>query len=286
MSFVPWYAKMVLKICLARLPLCYGVWKKVGIFRHGRMEDPKYALRIFAEHIRAFTGDPSTSVVLELGPGDSLSTALIAASYGFAGSILVDSNDFASHELSSYKKLITYLDQHTGSKTISDEYGTTDDLLKGVNAHYLKEGLCSLQQIPSKSVDFIFSNSVLQHIKKSEFIEEIRELRRILKDGAISSHRVDLKDMLGGSLNQLRFSSDTWETRLFTTSGFYTNRLRCFEILEIFEREGFEVLSLVSRKWETPPIPRQQLAAEFRTISDEELCIQGFDLVLRNTFCG
>jgi SAM-dependent methyltransferase len=286
MPSLPWFAKMVLKIVLSRLPICYGIWKKIGIFRHGRMDDPDYALRIFNDHLKAFTGGRAAAIVLELGPGDSLATALVAYSRGFAGSILVDAGDFATHDFSSYQRIIDYLTLHTGDRKIPDVSESTDELLKAVKAQYFTAGLRSLQQIPADSVDFIFSNSALQHIKREEFVQEVRELHRILKGGGICSHRVDLKDMLGGSLNHLRFTTSIWESSLWASSGFYTNRLRCFEMSRIFENGGFEIVSLTERKWDTLPISRQRLAPEFSVMSDDELCIQGFDVVLKKSCHG
>jgi hypothetical protein len=47
---VPWQLKIAAKIVLARLPLPYHLWKKIGLFKQGGMERPEYALRIFRQH--------------------------------------------------------------------------------------------------------------------------------------------------------------------------------------------------------------------------------------------
>ena len=52
----------------------------------------------------------------------------------------------------------------------------------------------------------IWSQAVLEHLKKSEFLEIMIELRRIIKDDGICSHKIDLKDHLYTSLNKIRFS--------------------------------------------------------------------------------
>jgi len=81
-----------------------------------------------------------------------------------------------------------------------------------------------LAQIPTEGIDFCFSNAVLEHVDKSDFSRMVKELFRVLKPGGASSHRVDLKDYLGGGLNHLRFSENRWEGKLFKSSGFYTMR--------------------------------------------------------------
>lgn len=68
------------------------------------------------------------------------------------------------------------------------------------------------------------------------------ELGRVLKPDGICVHRVDLNDHLGGCLNNLRFTDAIWESVLFRESGFYANR----------------------------------------RLTDEDLLVSGFDLVLRH----
>ena len=53
MQSVPWQLKIAAKIVLARLPLSYHSWKKIGLFKQGGMERPEYALRIFRRHFDA-----------------------------------------------------------------------------------------------------------------------------------------------------------------------------------------------------------------------------------------
>lgn len=79
------------------------------------------------------------------------------------------------------------------------------DVLAATNSQYFTDGLSSLRSIPTHSIDFIFSQAVLEHLRKHEFLDMMKELRRILKPTGICSHQVDLKDHLGGALNNLTF---------------------------------------------------------------------------------
>ena len=63
---------------------------------------------------------------------------------------------------------------------------------------------------------------------------ELLELRRIQRSEGVGSHCVSISDILGGKLNDLRFSRRIWESSLMANSGFYTNRLRYRELLRLF----------------------------------------------------
>src|SRR5438128_1351154 len=82
---VPWWAKIVLKIMLARLPLPYAWWRRIGVFRHGCLAvDVERRGADFLEHVaryRAVSEAPLRRAV-EIGPGDSIASALWAAAHG------------------------------------------------------------------------------------------------------------------------------------------------------------------------------------------------------------
>ena len=103
-----------------------------------------------------------------------------------------------------------------------------------------------------------------------------------MKPDGIGVHRVDLKDHLGGSLNNLRFSDATWESWLFQNSGFYTNRIRFSEMVELCRRAGFLCETTRVSRWEHLPIERSALAEPFRHLSESELLVNGFDIVIRS----
>jgi SAM-dependent methyltransferase len=155
------------------------------------------------------------------------------------------------------------------------------DVLRQCHADYLTTGVKALQGLDAQSLDYCFSNAVLEHIPRAEFTELARQLRRVLKPGGVCVHRVDLKDHLGGGLNNLRFSEERWEGSLFRGAGFYTNRLRFPEILRIFAQAGFHCSTPRVLRWDRLPIPRDRLDPAFQGFSDEDLRVSGFDVVLR-----
>ena len=83
---------------------------------------------------------------------------------------------------------------------------TLQNILSKTNSLYLTNGLGDLKKIKSGSIDFIFSQAVLEHIRLNEFNETIKQLYRVLKIDGTSSHQIDLRDHLSENLNNLRFS--------------------------------------------------------------------------------
>ncbi|MFQ5444218.1 MAG: methyltransferase domain-containing protein, partial [Nitrospinales bacterium] len=156
-----------------------------------------------------------------------------------------------------------------------------DELLSSIDAQYHIHGLSSLQSLPKGSVNFLWSQAVLEHIRKNEFLETMRETRRILDPNGVCSHRIDLKDHLSCSKNNLRFKESIWESDFMANSGFYTNRIGYSEMIDYFRQAGFEVEVLnVERRWKTPPINPKKLDKKFASLPENELNISGFDVLL------
>jgi hypothetical protein len=118
-------------------------------------------------------------------------------------------------------------------------------------------------------------------VRREEFDETLRELCRVLRPGGVASHEVDLRDHLGGALNNLRFTERRWESRAFFRSGFYTNRIRFREMLRRFDRAGFAVALSEVWRWNGVPTPREGMAPEFRSLPADDLCVKGFTAILR-----
>jgi SAM-dependent methyltransferase len=290
---VPWWFRIGAKIILSRLPVSYALWKRLHLFEHGDMNNPERAIENFFTHALAagvlnaespksgFIRSDDNYNVLELGPGDSLFTAIIAKALGASHTWLVDAGAFATGNISAYSRLIDYMQKRGYEIPFVDEIIKQHDVLRSYSATYLTNGVESLAQIPSQSVDFCFSNAVLEHIPKYEFKKLANEMFRILRPNGVSFHRVDLKDHIGGKLNNLRFSEVTWEGRLFKNSGFYTNRIGFGEIKMIFEQAGF--LHRIPRitRWTELPTRRDKLNVAFQKIPDDDLLVSGFDIVLQ-----
>jgi hypothetical protein len=112
------------------------------------------------------------------------------------------------------------------------------------------------------------------------FFPTLQELRRIQRRDGLGAHRISIADILGGKLNDLRFSDRVWESSFMSRSGFYTNRMRFGQLTEMFKAAGF-----------TPEIRRvhalaeladaqKKMTAQFAGLPEEDRCISGLDLYL------
>jgi SAM-dependent methyltransferase len=185
----PWFLKIPTKIILSRLPVSPDMWRHLGIFRHGTMDDPMSALQIYARHFRWFNPKRSREgyTVLEIGPGDSIASGLLTALHGGACTYLVDQTDDAQHDMALYRNMLAaFRDKgfDTGRLDASRDF---DDLCRRSGTVYLTNGLASLRSLPAGSIDFIFSNAVLEHVPRRDFEPLVAETRRLLGTGGVCS---------------------------------------------------------------------------------------------------
>ena len=266
-------------MALARVPLSHGSWVKLGVFRHGAMEEFEYARTVFNRHVSlAGLGDNDQATgkkVLEIGPGESLYTAVLAKAIGFSGSTLVDVARFALPDVDDYKAFARWLEPQKSKPIDLASCATMAEILARLDSKYLTEGLVSLQSVPDQSIDLVFSHAVLEHVRKDEFEPMMIEVRRILRPDGVSTHQIDFRDHLQESLNSLRFSDKFWESKFVSSSGFYTNRFRYHEVLEIFSNVGFQVEVVSTTTWEHMPLARGALSARFRDMPDEAMRVSG-----------
>jgi len=278
-----WALKIIAKLIIARLPMPYSFWRSLSVFRHGSMDSTEYSVKIFNLHLkRAFPdGLPSDAVILELGPGDSLASALLGYASGASKTYLVDVDSFARKDVAFYRALAADLCNRGLQCPDLSGVMSFDDILESSNARYLTDGLSSLRTIPSDSVDFIWSHSVLEHVRKDELVSVLGELQRILKPGGLSSHNVDYQDHLAYSLNNLRFPEQLWESGFFAKSGFYTNRIPAIWLHRMLQEAGFKILCEEFGKWPELPIPRHALHRDFKKFTDDELCNRTSHILLQ-----
>ncbi len=240
------------------------------------MTDPEYAVKVFFLHLESvFVNEiPKNAVFLEMGPGDSIASALLAASVGARKIYLVDAGDFATRDMRFYIRLGEVSRGLGLSLPENMESMVFEEMLEVCQAEYLTEGLSSWRNIPDNIVDFAWSHSTLEHIRKREFRNTMAELYRVMAPGGVVSHNIDLQDHLCGRLNNLRFSERTWESDWMASSGFYTNRLRYSEIMDVFSAVGFTVENQQTGRWEILPTPRHKLSKPFRDMPESDLLIR------------
>jgi len=275
-----WVIKIFIKIIFSRLPIKNKIWRKLGIFRNGGMNNKEYSKRIFFGHLEDLRKirDIKKPVIMEIGPGDGIATAIYSKIYDSPKVFLIDVEDFADKNILIYKDIIQSLDLQLFKEKKFSEFDSIEDILKVFNAYYLIDGLKSLENIESNSVDYLFSHSVMEHIRYADLDDYIREMYRVLKPNGLISHNINYKDHLDESLNSLRFSFKIWESNLFCKSGFYTNRVPAVEMHKKFKRLGFKMTWEKFGKWSSLPIKRKYIHKDFCSYNNEDLmnCTSAF----------
>jgi hypothetical protein len=228
-----WRIRFIIKFFLSLIPLSYKTWNRIGIFKNGKMKDMLYSRKIFDKHIANFTSN-DFSMLLELGPGDSASTAIYANQSGFKEVNLVENGDTIEKKIFIYNEII-------------DSFSSFEQLLNTTNCNIKTNGLKDMKVMPSLSASFVFSNSVLQHVFINEIEEYFFQLYRISKYNTQQSHTIDFKDMFSGEFNHLKIPTLLWESKAMKNSGFYTNRIRFIDFIALFNAVGFNVKKVVIR---------------------------------------
>ena len=280
---LPWWLKIFVKIILSRFPIKYSTWRSFSLFSHSapNANESATALKVIERYLsiaRQYMSIEKGYNCLELGPGDSIITSLAAKKKGAEQYWLVDTNKFACTDL---KHLV---DTSLDMGSIHDNYNnfySTEDFLKYNKIEYRTEGLQSYTEIPSSSVDLVWSKSVLEHIHIEKFESTLKELHRILKHKSVAVHSIDFRDHLSSSINNLRFNKTIWESYLFRNSGFYTNRLRPSQIIALFSKNRFEVSIFRQDYNNQVSLPRNKLSKDYRDLSDNDLRTTGMILVAK-----
>jgi len=280
---IPWFVKIPAKIVLARLPIPPRTWQRLNVFRAGGMDNPSYGFEIFQKHFAALGRDTLHGcTVLELGPGNSVLTALYARSLGAQRTWLVDSESLASQDITILAQAERDLSERRLSVPGVGTSTSISEALDKLNATYLTDGLKSLQSVPGAEVDFMFSNAVLEHISLAEFAKLAKEMRRVLKPNGAASHVIDFRDHLQNGLNNLRFSEKLWESRFMARSGFYTNRLTWPAMRNIFQDAGFLVGLLSHQLWPNGiPTAQDKMATPFRNMPPSDFGVMTAHVLLR-----
>jgi SAM-dependent methyltransferase len=281
---IPWFLKIPAKIALSRLPISDKQWQKLNIFRAGTMDSPEFAFSIFKKH---YEGSGLTTLkdcaVLELGPGNGLLTALYARSFGATRTWLIDAGTLASIDVRLFVEAERVLSTFNLPVPHIGRAPSLEIALGQLNTTYLTEGLASLQTVRDETIDFMFSNAVLEHVRLSEFAKTVREMQRVLKPNGVASHQIDFRDHLQNGLNNLRFRERIWESEFMASSGFYTNRLNWPTMEKLFRDAGFSVELRSFDIWPKGlPTRQRSMALPFKNMLADELMVMEAHAVLRH----
>jgi hypothetical protein len=235
-----WPLILFLKIVITRLNWLEYISRNLGLFSPGpgRLGNPERPIKTFLDHYSKAEKYFSSIIqnVIEIGPGETDLSMIAAAKKNINNFVLIDVQPCRrSIKNLNYDKYANFINK--------EDY--LNALIKSDNGsfQYLDSGISALENIQDNSVDFIYSHSVLQHIKLDQIETTISHISRVSREGAIHSHYIDLKDCFSNSFNNLRFSNKLWESELVKSSGFYTNRIRLKEWMYYFDKYNLEIIN-------------------------------------------
>lgn len=163
-----------------------------------------------------------------------------------------------------------------------------EEILNAGHIHYHAPGDATRTGLAEASVDLVYSYGVLEHVPAEIAHRFNQESRRILRPGGLVFHGIGLHDHYTGvdrnitAVNFLKYSDRFWSTLVLNDIS-YHNRLRERDFVDIFRRDGFELLH---RESSVDPASLHALESmrvdeRFRGYTKEELAVIRTVLILK-----
>jgi hypothetical protein len=231
----------------------------------------------------------TAAVCLELGAGWEPLIPILFSLCGARKVILTDLNRLCSPQTlaSAIRALRRNRDAIvTGlglaGELVDRQLGSAPPEMDGVFRFFRLEYLapCDSASVPvaDRSVDIVYSRSVLEHVPQPVIEQIFLESRRVLSESGIACHFIDPSDHLehrDKSISRIHFLrfSDAMFRLMCLNALHYHNRLRHSEYARMLEEAGFEIV-----KEERNVDPRavvfaktQKLASKFSRFAPEDL---------------
>ncbi len=187
----------------------------------------------------------------EFGAGWDLIGPLAYYAIGIDRQIVVDIRRNVHHELLNdalrkFERLRSTIGEHIG-RTLRPVDGhpiaNIEELEARFGIRYLAPCDAAKTGLPSESIDFISTNSTLEHIPAHSLPSILREAHRLLKNDGLMFHNIDMKDHFSyfdGSITKYNFLTiPNWRWNLVNSSLSYQNRLRLRDYRQLFENAVF-----------------------------------------------
>ena len=152
---------------------------------------------------------------------------------------------------------------------------STPDLLANLNIHACVQD-ASRTELEPGSVDFVFSNGVLNEIPEQILLAILTEFRRVAPN-ATMSHYINLMEPFAvfdpslSSFHFLQYSDTAW--KLLNNSLHCHNRLRISDYRRIHESAGFRILSEQNERGSQEELDKVHLADKFQRYSRDDLLV-------------
>lgn len=222
--------------------------------------------------------DFKNKIILEIGPGDNLLLATIFILNGAEKVYLIDR--FRQIYDNSFNYFLTNLYLRTYD-SVNKKLSKVDfELIKKKIEYYSNEPIEYFNIMQKNSIDFIFSNAVLEHIFDLNLA--IRKIWNLLREDCFCFNYIDLRDHFHIRdkcyLDFLKFS------KLFYKLIGLENRVRYPEYIEIFNRYNFEIIEVNQHKIGPSTKINQiikRIHKDFKKFSPSDLSIADFNILLK-----
>lgn len=218
----------------------------------------KQAVRYHETYRKYGTTAPDKAVVYEIGCGWHLAMAFGFSTLGYGRIIALDVSEHVKPEI--INTTIRYIGE-THPAGFAPQFVDRQNLRDVLRDSYrieLKAPCDSARTgLEDRSVDFIYSHNVFEHIPPELLPGIMAECRRVLKDDGVVSFLIDYSDhytTFDKSITPyhfLRYDDKKWQK--YNPPLHYVNRLRHSDFVRIFRQAGFEIVEETPRRpknWE------------------------------------
>lgn len=276
------------------------------IFPLGTGGSPEYSLRVWSRHLQKLKKNNKyilPPIVAELGPGSSLGAGICAILSGSERYYAFDVQNYLSKEklLEDFDEILNLFLKRNENSLFFPKNILTDDLLfnslnanrisdirndlliNGVNGKYIKyfAPWNDSNNIEFNSVDFIFSQCVLEHVDNLEKCYEFMYMW--MKKGAFSSHLIDFQchSFTRKWNGHWMFSEKEWQF-IKGTNDWAINRLPSSKHLEYINKSNFLIIEFNRRKTLIESgISRDMLDKDFSYLDNDDLVTTFIDILIK-----
>ena len=239
------------------------------------LNTPEGALKVFEIYhtqMQAHGFDMTDGVILNIGAGNLVGLDALFLLFGAARVISIDlsKGNYDYPDATRQRAVFETLKALAGSYRPKAP-GSFNDILvmKGAKVFYDTKRLVRLVPadaaclpLADESVDFCFSNAVLEHV--DDPLQAVKEIARVLKPGGHTMHRVDLRD-------HVDFSRPLTFLKVDRPDG-VCNKWRAHQFQTAFGATGLNLLEfLVFDSCRVTRAQRHGLAPKFAALSCDEL---------------
>lgn len=268
--------------------------------------DASYYYRVWLSHVclaNHFKVWESPETVLEIGPGTSLGVGIAALLSGVNKYFAYDLNPLLTREGSAHlifeigslyacKERFAEEDSTLPVADLPPQIFSSERMSYFLSPEWMEHIRCSLEnqndliyyfndssELAANSVDYIFSQSVLEHVEELDAMYQL--MWKWLKPGGVMTHSIDFSSHGTSKEWNGHWAVSDWIWRLMGGKRLYfVNRVPLSSHAALLQSTGFELQGIHSIK-RVSSLPRDVLAARFLDLTETDLTTTSAFLVAR-----